>query len=448
VTPTRAEQVEDGRARRAEISRGAHGEWTPAADRPDPIEVLVASNAGRMPELIPIRFGRMAASPFAFLRGSAPVMADDLSRVPTTGLEVQACGDGHLMNFGLFATPERNVVFGLNDFDETLRGPWEWDVKRLAASVVVASRDIGIGERQALSVAVAGARAYRTRMAEMATMTPLEIWYDRIDLAKGIEEAPDAATRERRIKMQRKARQRVAENLFPQLVEKDTGDLRIVDQPPLLFHPDDVTVETARPFFDEYRSSLQPHVRLLFDRYVLRDVAVKVVGVGSVGTRCFVALFTDDDGKPLLLQVKEANPSVLAAHVPARSKAKVHNGERVVTGQHLMQAASDIFLGYGTGPGGRDFYVRQLRDMKLSVNLTADAELMKRYAEFCGIALARAHANTGSASAITGYLGGSDRADVAFGQFGLAYAEQTVRDHRALLEAIDDDRVPALFETM
>jgi uncharacterized protein (DUF2252 family) len=447
MTPTRAEQFEDGRDRRALISHSAHGEWSPAPVRPDPIEVLLASNAGRLEELIPIRFGRMAVSPFAFLRGGAAVMAADLSRVPTTGIEVQLSGDCHLMNFGLFATPERNVSFGLNDFDETLRGPWEWDVKRLVASLVVASQDQGFDDDTAESVAVAGARAYRHRMAELASMSPLEVFYDRIDLANLIEDSPSKKTRSRRKKMFRKAHRRVAENLYPKLAEHAAGDLRIADQPPLIFHTDDVTPETVQGFFDNYRSSLPPDLQVLFDRYMLRDVAVKVVGVGSVGTRCYAVLFTDDDGNPLLLQVKEANDSVLAGYVPTRSKKMVHNGERVVTGQQLLQAVSDIFLGYSTSPAGRDFYVRQLRDMKLSVDLADDEKRMTRYAEYCGMALARAHANTGSASAITGYLGNSDEADISFGRFGLAYADQTVQDHRALVDAIDKERVPAQFET-
>lgn len=293
------------------------------------------------------------------------------------------------------------------------------------------------------SVAVAGVRAYRQRLQEMAKMSPLEVWYDHIDLAELIDLAPDKATRRRREELRRKARRRVAENVFPKLVD---DNLRIADRPPLIFHTDGVTPESVQGFFDSYRSSLPRSRRVLFDRFVLRDVAIKVVGVGSVGTRCYVVLFTDDDGNPLLLQVKEANDSVLARYVPKRPGAIDHNGERVVTGQQLMQPVGDIFLGYSTSPAGRDFYVRQLRDMKLSVHLSDDEELMARYAEFCGIALARAHANTGSAAAIAGYLGMSDTFDKALGKFALAYAAQNVRDHKALLDAIDSGRVRADVE--
>ncbi|MFF2277246.1 DUF2252 domain-containing protein [Agromyces sp. NPDC058126] len=447
MTLTRAEQFQDGRDRRHRMPRSAHGEWAPAKERADLVDVLTASDSGRLQELIPIRFARMAASPFAFFRGSAAVMASDLAHIPTTGLGVLLCGDCHLVNFGLFATPERNVVFGVNDFDETMPGPWEWDLKRLTASLVVACQDSGMDDHDAKSVAIAGAAAYRRRIAELATMTPLEVWYDRIDLARLIEEAPDKKTRKRRRKLRRKARRRVAENVFPKLVDTTAGGLRIADQPPLIFHLDDVTVESVQGFFSAYRSSLSRPLQVLFDRYTLRDVAIKVVGVGSVGTRCYVVLFTDDDGKPLLLQVKEANESVLAPYVPRRPDALTHHGQRVVTGQRLMQPASDIFLGYATSPAGRDFYVRQLRDMKLSVDLIADVGLMTRYAEFCAAALARAHANTGSAAGIAGYLGKSDTFDKALGRFSLAYAEQTVHDHHALVDAINAGRLEATLDT-
>ena len=363
-------------------------------------------------------------------------MTADLAAMPTTGLEVQACGDCHLMNFGLFATPERNVVFGLNDFDETMPGPWEWDLKRLVASFVVAARDVRLADEQAIATAAAVVRTYRERMWEFAEMSPLDIWYDRIDLAREIEGASDKAARRNRERLQAQARKRVAENLFPKLVTTEGGQMRIVDQPPLIFHPPELTPEVALEFLDAYRASLSDDRRVLFDRYRFADVAIKIVGVGSVGTRCFVVLFTSEDGHPLLLQVKEANDSVMAPYLGHEGE-KVHNGRRVVVGQHLMQPASDIFLGWASGPTGRDFYVRQLRDMKVSIALIADPTQVMNYAKYCGLALARAHANTGSAAAIANYLGTTSKVDKAFARFGVAYADQTERDHRALVEAID-----------
>ncbi|GAA4363989.1 DUF2252 domain-containing protein [Nocardioides caricicola] len=446
---TTDEERADGRSRRSAISRSSHGDWTPAPDRPDPVGVLNAANADRLPDLVPIRFGRMAASPFAFLRGSASVMAADLGAVPTTGLRVQASGDCHLMNFGLFATPERHVVFGLNDFDETMPGPWEWDVKRLAASFVVASQDVRLDDDQARAIAVTAVRSYRERITEMAAMSPLEIWYDRIDLERLIADAPDKAARSARTDLLKKARRRVAEDLFPKLIRDAGGGRGIKDQPPLIFHLDEVTPETVGPFVASYRASLDDDRRVLFDRYEVEDVAVKVVGVGSVGTRCFVVLLRDNADRPLLLQVKEASRSVLAPYAEDASTipVQVNEGHRVVVGQRLMQPASDLFLGWGTGPNGRHFYIRQLRDMKLSVTLTGDVLRMTRYAEFCGKALARAHANSGSASAIAGYLGSSARFDDAIGEFAARYATQTVADHHALVQAIEDGRVEAIFET-
>jgi uncharacterized protein (DUF2252 family) len=441
------QQCEDGRSRRDVVSRVSHGDWAPALGRRDPIEILLESNTGRLAELVPIRFGRMAASPFAFLRGSASVMTADLAAVPTTGLEVQACGDCHLMNFGLFATPERNVVFGLNDFDETMRGPWEWDLKRLVASFIVAARDVRLDDDQAREIAAHAVRAYRERMWDFSAMNPLDVWYDRLDMATENAKEPDKAVRKRREKLEEQARRRVAEHLFPKLLTSEGGRMRIADQAPLVFHMPDLTEEAVHGFLDAYRTSLADDRRVLFDRYRYEDAAIKIVGVGSVGTRCFVALFTSADGHPLLLQVKEANNSVMAPYL-ARSRGAVHNGKRVVVGQHLMQPASDIFLGWGKGPAGRDFYVRQLRDMKLSIALTTDRVQFMNYAKYAGLALARAHANTGSAAAIAGYLGTGNKVDKAFTQFGVAYADQTERDHKALVEAIDAGAVPAIMETM
>ncbi len=443
---TLKERLESGRELRNSVPRESHAEWQPADDRADPVDILTAGDTDRIADLLPIRYGRMVMSPFAFFRGSAAVMTADLAAQPSSGIPVQLCGDCHLMNFGLFATPERNVVFGLNDFDETAPGPWEYDVKRLVASFAVAARDVGLDKRSARKVAAASVRSYRERLWEHVEQSPLEIWYERISLDEEIERATDAKARARRKKLRERAEQRVGDSLFPKLAREEGGQMSIVDQPPLLFHPHLENAEAlAKDFLETYRSSLASDRRVLFDRYQLRDAAVKVVGVGSVGTRCLVALMSSVDGHPLFLQIKEAGPSVIETFGVA--PACVHEGERVVFGQRLMQPASDIFLGWGTGGiGGRHFYVRQLRDMKVSVVLDRDARSLERYAEYCGRALARAHANSGDAAAIAGYLGRGDRFDEAVGSFGMRYVDQTISDHAALSAAILDGRVSAVDE--
>jgi uncharacterized protein (DUF2252 family) len=317
----------------------------------------------------------------------------------------------------------------------------------LVASFVVAGRDVRLHDKQSLSIAVAVVRAYRERLCAFTEMSPLEIWYERLDLDELMEQVPDETARENRARLRKQAGKRVAENVFPKLVDVDGGRMRIADQPPLIDHPPELSEEMARDFFDTYRSSLPEDRRILFDRYRFEDAAIKVVGVGSVGTRCLVSVFSAEGGHALILQVKQANRSVLEPYVQDRVSVPAHNGARVVVGQHLMQPASDIFLGWGTGPTGNDFYVRQLRDMKVSVPLNDDVEALTPYGEFCGIALARAHANTGSAAAIAGYLGTNDKTDHAFARFGLAYADQTEHDHRTLVNAIDEGRIPAIMET-
>jgi uncharacterized protein (DUF2252 family) len=440
-----SERIEYGRSLRMTIPRGAHAELTLAASR-DPITLLEKSNADRAPELVPIRYGRMAQSPFTYLRGSPSVMADDLAQFPTVGLEVQACGDCHLFNFGMFATPERNVVFGLNDFDETLPAPWEWDVKRLAASIVVAGRDVELDARSCKAAAEAAVCSYREHLWRFVDASPLAIWYDHIDAAAELEQAPDEKARRTRAALLAKAQKRVGEQLYPKITETSDAGRRIVDQPPLVFHPQqDDFEELVREFLDVYRESLPHDRRVLFDRYRLDDVAAKVVGVGSVGTRCFVALFSTADAHPLLLQVKEALPSILEPY--SKPSAFDNNGQRVVVGQRLMQPASDIFLGWGTGRAGRHFYVRQLRDMKLSVTLMrGEAVQLRRYAQYCGWALARAHANTGDPAAIAGYLGRNDQFDKALARFAVSYADQNERDHVTLVEAVKSGRLEVIEE--
>lgn len=443
---SRDERVAAGKALRESVPRERHAEWKPPAKHRDPMDVLEESNRDRMPELVPIRYGRMLRSPFTFLRGSAGLMAYDLATTPTTGLRVQVCGDCHLLNFGLFATPERNLVFDINDFDETLPAPWEWDVKRLAASFAVAARDNRLSDAEGRDAAVACASAYRTHLRDCSKRSPLEVWYERLDERTLIEMAPDAKARKYREDMAEKARQRIGEYLFPKMTATVGGRRRLMDQPPVLFHIAEKGIEKRfLEGLEGYRLSMPDSVRVLFDRYQLEDFAVKVVGIGSVGTRCLVGLFYSAEGHPLLLQFKEACPSVLA---PYAGKSVYENqGQRVVVGQRLMQSSSDIFLGWTRGRRGYHFFGRQLRDMKFSVPLEGLTALqLKRYAGICGLVLARAHARSGDAAKISGYLGKSAVFDEAIGDFALAYADQTVRDHGALVAAVSAGRVQALVE--
>ncbi len=443
---SREERLAAGKALRETVPREHHAAWKPPAKRRDPIDVLEESNRDRMPELVPIRYGRMLRSPFTFLRGSAGLMAYDLATIPSTGLRVQACGDCHLLNFGMFATPERNLVFDINDFDETLPAPWEWDVKRLGASFAVAARDNHYSDEVVRDAAIACARAYREHMRECSKKSPLEVWYERLDMQALIEQAPDAKTRKFREESAAKAHQRIGEYLVPKLTTTGGEQRRLVDQPPVLFHLAEKDAdERFREGLEEYRLSLPDSVRVLFDRYRLEDWAVKVVGIGSVGTRCLVGLFFSPEGHPLFLQFKEACPSVLA---PYAGKSIYENqGQRIVVGQRLMQSSSDIFLGWTHGRRGYHFFGRQLRDMKFSPPVEGASALQaKMYAGICGTVLARAHAKSGDAAKISGYLGKTDAFDQAIGEFSLAYADQTVRDHAALVAAVKAGRLKALVE--
>ncbi|MDJ0564692.1 MAG: DUF2252 domain-containing protein [Microcystis sp. M49629_WE12] len=443
---SREERIQIGKSLRERLPRSRHAIWQPPAAGREPIEIIEASNRGRLQELIPIRYGRMLRSPFTFLRGSAALMAYDLATTPKTDIIVQACGDCHLLNFGFFATPERNLVFDINDFDETLPAPWEWDLKRLVVSFVIAGRDSDLSDRESKAAAIDCARSYREHLREYSRLSPLEVWYTRIGVEQVIEMAPDEKTRKIREQMMTKARERIIEHLYPKIVTQTAGRNRFVDQPPILYHVNEPDWETlVREGLEDYRQSLPEERRVLFDRYRLEDFALKVVGIGSVGTRCYIALFFSEDNHPLILQVKEACPSVLE---PYTAKSQYENqGQRVVTGQRLMQSSSDIFLGWTQGRRGNNFYLRQLRDMKFYLPIEGvSAAQLQRYAEFCGWTLARAHAKSGDAATISGYLGKGDQFDLALGEFAIAYAEQTERDHAALVEAVKTGRVEALVE--
>jgi uncharacterized protein (DUF2252 family) len=443
---SRTERLAAGKVLRDDTPRASHAGWKPPAKRRDPIDVLEESNRDRVQELVPIRYGRMLRSPFTFLRGSAGLMAYDLATTPSTGLRVQACGDCHLLNFGLFATPERNLVFDINDFDETLPAPWEWDVKRLVVSFAVAARDNKLSDADAREAVLECARAYREHLREYSRKSPLEIWYARLDVDTLIANAPDEKAKKLRQGYAEKAHQRIVENLFPKIASGKGGKHRLVDQPPVLYHvaePD--MMKKVHEALDDYRLTLPDERRVLFDRYRMEDFAMKVVGIGSVGTRCFVGLFFDEENHPLLLQFKESCRSVLEPY--AGNSRYDNQGQRVVIGQRLMQSSSDIFLGWTRGKQGRDFFVRQLRDMKFSIPIEgATAVMLKRYAAICGEVLARAHAKSGDAATISGYLGKSDTFDQALGDFALAYADQNEKDHGALVKAVRSGRVEALIE--
>jgi uncharacterized protein (DUF2252 family) len=440
---TISERLAAGKALRTKVARSDHGAWEPGVDRRDPVEILEASNEGRLPELVPIRYGRMLRDLFAFVRGSAALAAYDLASTPSTGVQLQACGDCHLSNFGLFATPERNLIFDINDFDETHWAPWEWDLKRLATSFVVAGRTNGFSDRRAKDAAIACLRSYRDQLGELATMSPLEIWYSRITAEDLIARGSDAKAREKRRRMAEKARTRVGENLFPRITEEIDGRHHFVEQPPLIERvTDESREELMREGFEQYRASLPEDRRFVFDRYRVEDFARRVVGIGSVGTRCYVGLFFCDDRNSLLLQVKEARRSVLepyAAPCPFENQ-----GQRVVVGQRLMQSASDMFLGWLRSTG-HDYYVRQLRDMKYSVPVERLSAIeLERYADVCGLTLARSHAKSGDAATIRGYLGKGDAFDVAVGKFAMAYADQMQHDYEALLAAVRSGRIQSV----
>jgi hypothetical protein len=403
-----------------------------------------------MPGLLPLRHGRMVRSAFTFYRGAALTMASDLASTPSSGVHVQCCGDAHLCNFGGFATPERRVIFAINDLDETLPAPWEWDVKRLAASFVVACRDNGLRDAPAKDVAMTCVRSYRESMVEFSRMKTLELWYFAIGADELVASIKDPEFRRRALQRLQKERARsIAEDIFPKLVEHK-GELPIIkDQLPTIFHAEGHTPGEIHKFVRDalagYRDTLSTSHQSLLDRYQLRDAAVKVVGIGSVGTVCFVLLYMAGEGDPLFLQVKEARASVLEPY--AGASVFPNHGQRVVHGYRLMQPASDMFLGWTKGALGRHFFIRQLKDIKISVRVeTFGAPEMDLYAAWCGRALALSHARSGSSITLSGYMGKSDAFDRAIAAFSVAYADQNEKDHAALARAVRKGKVKAVFE--
>ncbi|HEX6753015.1 MAG TPA: DUF2252 domain-containing protein [Solirubrobacterales bacterium] len=450
-----AERSAIGKAARGVAPRSSHGEWAPSADRPDPVELLEGQATSRVGQLVPLRYARMLASPFAFYRGGAAVMAADLASIPCSGFDVQLCGDAHLSNFGAYASPDRELVFDVNDFDETLPGPWEWDAMRLAASFAVAGRESGFKRRERTAIVAAGMAEYRETMRRLAELGNLEVWYTKMDVPT-IAERWGAAAGEKEVaafkrnlaKTQAKDRMRA----LSKLTREVDGRLRIVSEPPLIVPIDDLAAETGADVearvletLADYRATLPEDRGVLLDSYRFVDAALKVVGVGSVGTRAWIALMLGrDGGDPLFLQMKEAQRSVLEPY--AAPSAFENQGERVVQGQRLVQAASDILLGWvkTTGIDGRqrDFYVRQLWDMKGSVRVERmDLGALTAYAQICGTTLAHAHARSGDRIAIAAYLGKSDTFDKAMAAFAEAYADQNEADYAALRSAAEDGRV-------
>ncbi|MCT9081728.1 DUF2252 domain-containing protein [Streptomyces fulvoviolaceus] len=449
-----------GKEARRRSPRSGHAVYRPSPDRPDPLAILEAQSAARVPELVPIRYGRMMESPFRFYRGAAAIMASDLADSPTSGLTAQLCGDAHLLNFRLLASPERQLVFDINDFDETLPGPWEWDVKRLSASLVIAGRANGFDDAERARIVSSTVRSYREAMIRFADTGNLDIWYAKIDadlLESLASDRLDATKRGRKnlARAMAKARTRDSLQAFDKLTETVDGRPRIAADPPLLVPAGDLLPDIERSalerqfrgLIERYGRTLASDRRTLLADYRLADVARKVVGVGSVGTRCWIFLLLGrDDRDPLFLQAKEADASVLAAHVG--TSRYLNQGERVVSGQRLMQATSDIFLGWervdGIDGKQRDFYVRQLRDWKgIAMPERMRPKDMQAFGELCGVTLARAHARSGDRIAIATYLGGGDSFDRALATFAEVYADQNERDHQALVDAVRAGRLPA-----
>jgi len=452
-----AERAAAGKAARTQAPRSSHGEWAPASDRPDPVELLEGQATSRVGQLVPLRYGRMLVSPFTFYRGAAAVMAADLAGAPRSGFNVQLCGDAHLSNFGAYASPDRELVFDVNDFDETLPGPWEWDVMRLAASFSVAGRERGFKRRERLAIVATMAAEYRQAMQRMAGLGNLEVWYTKIDVDTVASRWESAAGEKEAASFRRnleKTRAKDRMRALSKLTREVDGELRIVSEPPLIVPLDELVDEdtdieaVVRKIIADYRDTLPEDRRVLLDGYRFVDAALKVVGVGSVGTRAFIVLMLGrDGGDPLFLQAKEAQRSVLEPYT--EPSAFENQGERVVQGQRLTQAASDILLGWvkvrGIDGEQRDFYVRQLWDQKGSAKVeNMDARALTAYAQICGTTLAHAHARSGDRIAIGAYLGKSETFDKAIAAFAETYADQNERDYAALKAAADEGQIEVM----
>jgi uncharacterized protein (DUF2252 family) len=442
--PDTLDPSDAGAALRGAVSRSAHAEWSPPPDRPDPVRILIDQGQNRIASLLPIRSARMQADPFAFLRGAAAIMAGDLAHTPVSGLRTQSCGDCHLANFGSYATPEGIPVFDVNDFDETLPAPFEWDVKRLATSLAVAGRVASHADPACRKLARTAVRSYRRHMADLAKLSPVAAWSTRIDLVGAISEVDDD-------KLRRRLHRRLHDVLSSGrahfgLVEKTGKGWAIKEKPPLVTRSA-AYEDQARQAFDAYAATLQEDRRVLLSRYEYQDAALKVVGIGSVGTFCAVGLFVAADEWPLLLQVKEAQPSVLATYGRAGGSAYANHGERVVVGQRMMQAATDVFLGWTQTPvADRAFYIRRLKDSRLADIGAMIEQALPFYADLCGRTLARAHTRSGDGTAIAGYLGHGPSFDEAVADFAMAYADQTERDWQAFRQAIAEGRIPVAEE--
>jgi len=448
---TPADRKKKGKAIRKTVPRSSHADWSPPADRPDPVDLITGQDKERLQWLVPIRHSRMAVSAFTFYRGAAKVMAADLAGTPATGLSAQICGDAHLSNFGSFASPERQQLFDINDFDETLPGPWEWDLKRLATSFVLAGHDNDFKQTDITPIVTQSVASYRQAMAKFATARTMDTWYAHISVQQIADALPKKKDRAQVTKSAAKARSKDSLKAASKLTHEVDGQLRIKSQPPLLIPLRDVAdqdkAESLRKDVHQslsgYRSTLTDDRKLLLDRFHIVDIALKVVGVGSVGTRCMIVLFAGkDDGDPLFLQVKEATDAVVEDYLP-KSTYPLH-GQRVVEGQRLMQAYGDIFLGWSVKSSGHQYYTRQFHDMKGSADVAAmNPRRMGGYAKICGAALAHAHARSGDSIAIAGYLGSGDTFDRAVTKFAFAYADQNQQDYETFKTAIATGKIKA-----